>query len=581
MYLIKPCFCILILLTNILTLMSQTVPDHLITAYENNNNYTVDYHEAIAYYNMLSEEANISVSEYGMTDSGFPLHEIIISQDADFNPVTIKESGKVILFVNNAIHPGEPCGVDASMKLARDLLFTEEKKSLLDHCVVVIIPIYNIGGAINRGSHSRANQQGPEAYGFRGNAKNLDLNRDFIKCDSKNAQSFNQLYNKWNPDVFVDNHTSNGADYQYSMTLIATQKDKLAKPLSHFLTDRMLPDLYEKMEGYGWEMTPYVYANKTPDDGIAGFLDLPRYSSGYAAMHNALSFMPETHMLKPYKNRVESTYFFMLSMLEHIDTNFEELLALRSATVSSVSNALELPITWEMDMEKVDKLMFKGYEARYKPSAITGKDRLYYDQSAPYEKNIPFYNTFRSVLTKKKPTAYIFPQAYVDIAERLEWNGVKVERLDEDRTEVYDMTYIEDMETRDAPYEGHYLHSKVETKEVQQTWKYYKGDYIVYTGQEKDRYIIETLEPEAPDSYFAWNFFDGIMMQKEHFSAYVFEDLAEEILSQNAALKTMLDNKKLSDKEFAEDPQAQLNFIYKNSDHYEKTYRLYPVAKIN
>ncbi len=577
---LKPYITILLFSINISVLMSQQIPDQFITSFEKNNNYTVNYHEAIAYYNLLSDHQNISVSEYGMTDSGFPLHEVVLSKDGEFDIKKIRDAGKVVLFVNNAIHPGEPCGVDASMKLARDLLYMEDKQNLLDHCVVVIIPVYNIGGAINRGSYSRANQQGPEAYGFRGNAKNLDLNRDFIKCDSKNAQSFNKLYNKWNPDVFVDNHTSNGADYPYSMTLIATQKDKLAKPLAHFLTDRMLPGLYKKMEQYGWEMTPYVYAQRTPEDGIAGFLDLPRYSSGYAAMHNALSFMPETHMLKPYKNRVESTYYFMLSMLVHIQENHDELLTLRSATIKSVSNTIELPIDWAIDREKVDQLMFKGYKAKFKKSEISGLDRLYYDHAETYEKEIPFYNTYRATVQKQKPEAYLFPQAYSEIAQRLEWNGVKVERLEEDRTETFDMLYIDGMETREKPYEGHFLHSKVVTREVKQMWKYYKGDYIVYTGQEKDRYIMETLEPEAPDSYFAWNFFDGIMMQKEHYSAYVFEDLAAQILEDNSNLKTLLENKKMEDAEFAASARAQLDFIYKNSEYYEKTYRLYPVAKI-
>ena len=102
--------------------------------------------------------------------------------------------------------------------------------------MIVIIPVYNVGGALNRGSYSRANQNGPEAYGFRGNARNLDLNRDFIKCDSRNARSFNRLFNQWKPDVFVDTHTSNGADYQYVMTLISTQKDRLGGALGEFLT---------------------------------------------------------------------------------------------------------------------------------------------------------------------------------------------------------------------------------------------------------------------------------------------------------------------------------------------------------
>ena len=221
--------------------------------------------------------------------------------------------------MNNAIHPGEPCGVDATMMLTRDIL--EGKVPIPEDLVLVLIPFYNISGGLNRNGYSRANQVGPEAHGFRGNARNLDLNRDFVKCDSKNARSFNLLFNKWQPHVMIDNHTSNGADYQYVMTLIATQKDRLAPELSNVLTENMLPDLYDQMADKGYEMTPYVYARNTPDEGIAGFLDYGRFSSGYASLHHTISFMPETHMLKPYKDRVWSTYEFMASMIRYLDGN--------------------------------------------------------------------------------------------------------------------------------------------------------------------------------------------------------------------------------------------------------------------
>ena len=164
-----------------------------------------------------------------------------------------------------------------------------------------IIPLYNIGGALNRNSHTRTNQEGPESYGFRGNARNLDLNRDFIKCDSKNARAFTTIFQDWQPDVFIDTHTSNGADYQYTMTIIATQHNKLHSSLGNFLDQELMPALYAEMKTKDWEMCPYVYSREEPDHGIAAFLDYARYSSGYAALFNTLSFMPETHMLKPYQ----------------------------------------------------------------------------------------------------------------------------------------------------------------------------------------------------------------------------------------------------------------------------------------
>lgn len=550
------------------------------TAFEANDNYSASYQEGIDYYKILANDFDeIQMNTFGMTDSGKPLHEVIISADKNFNPVSLKFQGKTILYINNAIHPGEPCGVDASMMFARDLMIDPIKHKLLDEIVVVIIPYYNISGALNRGSYSRANQDGPEKYGFRGNVRHLDLNRDFIKCDSKNAQSFNQLFNKWKPEVMIDNHTSNGADYQYVMTLIATQKDQLNQYVSAYMTDKMLPELYSGMATKRYEMTPYVYARKTPDEGIAGFFDLPRYSSGYAAIHNTISFMPETHMLKSYKDRVLSTYDFSLTVLEHINRHRSELMLARKKADEDTRTKTIFDIRFALDYDQAEAVTFKGYKAKYKPSAVTGQSRLYYDHNSPYEKEIPFYNTYKSTLQIEKPKAYVFPQAYHKIAERLMWNGVKVERIDTEKTMNVQSYFIENYKDQKA-YEGHYLHYDIEISQKPVNLKVYEGDYIVYTDQTSNNYIMATLEPQHPDSFFAWNFTDGILMQKEHFSPYVFEDLAATMLKKDVGLKTAFESKKRSDTEFAENAKAQLNWIYERSPYYEEGFKRYPVARI-
>jgi hypothetical protein len=143
------------------------------------------------------------------------------------------------------------------------------------------------------------------------------------------------------------------------------------------------------------------------------------------------------------------------------------------------------------------------------------------------------------------------------------------------------MYYIEDYETGKEAYEGHYLHSKLKVKKVMQKVLFKEGDYMIYTNQSINRYLIETLEPQAPDSYFSWNFFDGILQRKEYFSAYVFEDSALEILEKNPIIKTELENKKATDKKFAASASAQLMFIYERSESAEVGYMRYPVGRVN
>lgn len=555
--------------------------NRMITQFETNNNVSASYAEVIEYYFQLAENnPNVQVNEFGMTDSGYPLHEVVLSSDGEVDPSIIRKNGKVILFINNAIHPGEPCGVDASMMLSRDIFLKPRLKNLLEHVVIVIVPTYNISGSLNRGKYSRANQNGPEAYGFRGNAQNLDLNRDFIKGDTENARSFNKLFTKWNPDILIDNHTSNGADYQYVITLIPTQKDKMEPELSSYMVNELLPDLYAKMKNGRYEMTPYVYARNTPDEGIAGFLDYPRYSSGYANLHNCISFMPETHMLKPFKDRVWSTYDFMVAMLEHIDNNSGDILEARQKAIKHTKMKSLFNLDWELDDDNVDQLMFKGYEAKYKPSEVSGKDRLYYDRNAPYEKEIPFYNTYKPILSIDKPFAYIIPRAYKRIVDRMKDNGVEVFRLANDETKEVEIYKIKNYNTTKKPYEGHYQHSNVEVEKAIQNINYHKGDYIIYTNQASNNYIINTLEPQGPDSWFCWNFFDGILMQKEYFSSYVFEDLAADFLNNNPEVKEALELKKKEDADFADNGYAQLNFVYERSPYFEPTFMRYPVGRI-
>lgn len=554
----------------------------LVAPFERDSNTTATYFEAVAYYEALTGQyPQLRLEAHGITDSGLPLHLAVLSTDGTFTPEMARARHKQVLFINNAIHPGEPCGVDATMILYRSLLQEPAWRPFLEDLVVVAVPFYNIGGGLNRGPYSRANQNGPKAYGFRGNAKNLDLNRDFVKCDSRNAQTFNQVFAAWQPDILIDTHASDGADYQYTMTLVPPQTDKLDTFLSAYLDEQLLPRLYSDMEKAGWEMTPYVYARDTPDKGIAGFLDLPRYSSGYAALHNTIGFMTEAHMWKPYKDRVQGTYAFIAATIRAMH---EQRKALQDAREKARMNDRAQPayaLNWELDFSRADTISFKGYEAKYKKSEVSGLDRLYYDRNAPYEKEIPYFRYYKPTASAPRPKAYVLPQAYAELAERMRWNGITVHRLVTDVELELEFSYIESYETTKAPYEGHYLHYNVQTKEERQRHLCRKGDYIIIPASDVgNRYIMETLEPKGADSFFAWNFFDGILMQKEYFDGYIFEETAAEMLRNDPVLQQALEQKRQEDEQFAQSARAQLDFIYKQSPYYEPAHKRYPVGRL-
>jgi hypothetical protein len=225
-------------------------------------------------------------------------------------------------------------------------------------------------------------------------------------------------------------------------------------------------------------------------------------------------------------------------------------------------------------------LTFKGYAAKYKPSTVSGADRLYYDRSAPFTKQIKYWNKFEPLVTIEKPVAYIIPKAWDRVIALLKLNGVKIQQLADDNELTVDSYYIMDYKTAARPYEGHYLHNNVQLTTKQQSLKFYAGDYIVYVNQPQNRYIVETLEPQATDSFFSWNFFDSVLDQKEHYSAYVFEDTATGLLKNNQELRDKLDQKKSGDTTFIKNPRAQLDFVYRNSNYYENTHLRYPIARL-
>ncbi|HYH55140.1 MAG TPA: hypothetical protein VD772_00930, partial [Anseongella sp.] len=289
-----------------------------------------------------------------------------------------------------------PEGIDASMMLARDML---HENRLPENMIICIIPVYNIGGALNRNSHSRANQKGPLSYGFRGNARNLDLNRDFIKTDSRNSRSFQEIFHRWKPHLLLDNHTTNGADYQHIITYIASQKDKLQPALAAYMTGTLNPELNRRLSHRGFPPVPYVQPKgDTPETGLVGFYDSPRYSTGYAALFNTMGYVLETHMLKPFDQRVLATYAFMEELITFLDKDHRAVLDARKQADAAVREQQVFPLHWELDTASWELIGFRGYEASYKPSGLSGKPRLYYDISRPYSKQVRWYNAYKPLV---------------------------------------------------------------------------------------------------------------------------------------------------------------------------------------
>jgi hypothetical protein len=541
---------------------------------------TATYFEAIDWYKKLDKKSTIlRLKTMGGTDAGYPLHLVLVSSDENFDPIQWHQQRKVVILINNGIHPGEPDGIDASMMLVRDII---NKKIILPKNVALgIIPVYNIGGCLNRNSYTRVNQNGPLEYGFRGNSQNLDLNRDFTKCDSKDASSFTEIFHYLNPDILIDNHVSDGADFQHTMTLISTQYNKLGPTLGNWLREIFEPKLYKNMSAKGWDMIPYVNFETTNfDKGMRMFMDPPRYSSGYASLFNTLAFMPETHMLKPYKKRVQSTYDLMQTFIEQAGIESLEIKKLRAIALLEWMKKKQYPLKWVADSSVYSEIIFKGYETKFTFSEATGLQKKIYDHQKPFTKKIQFYHHFLPDNIIEIPKAYIIPQGWHKVINLMRKNNVKFLQLSRDTLISVNVYQIQDYKSYPKAYEKHHknydINVLIETKVI----RFLKGDFIIKLNQPTNRYIVEMLEPTGDDSFFSWNYFDAILQQKEGYSDYRWEEIAAEIVKKDSSLRKKLQAKRESDLKFNSDSGAILNYIYKNSAFYEKAYLQYPIYRL-
>lgn len=544
-----------------------------------NGNQTPTYPDLIRFYDSVSTKNNsVELYNFGLSDYGLPIYVCVLNGEKDSLETVQNKSKKSTVFINNGIHPGEPDGINACGQLTLDYL--KNQSFLPKNVRVAFILCYNVGGAMNRGSFSRANQDGPAEYGFRGNAQNLDLNRDFIKMDSKNAFAFARAFQAFNPDVFLDTHVSNGADYQYTLTLIHALRERLAPSIEQLTYLNFKPELEGKLAKHNFPIAPYVQPiQQIPDDGLEGFNDLPRYANGYASLFHCIAVTVETHMLKSFELRTKATRLYIDEVIRWAGKNQVEIqTARKSAFVWDQAQRIR-PVKYKRT-EQADTISFLGYEHGFKPSEVSGMDRLFYDRTKPFERNILYFNHFSATDTISIPNYYVLTHPNEHILERLASGGVQWKMCASDSIVSANSLRIQSYKSVSRPYEGHFLHSEIEVEEHPIQLRLQRGDVLISTNQNSRSFLIQSLEPTLEDSYFAWNFFDSYLQQKEYFSDYVFEDIAAEFLATHPEIRTQLEAKKRTDPEFAKNAWEQLYFVYKQTPYFEPTVNLLPVFKI-
>jgi murein tripeptide amidase MpaA len=562
---------------------SQTIPEKWLTYYEKSGyTKTPRYAETMEYCRQLEKASPwIKVMSFGKTPEGRDLMLVIASKDKAFDPKKAAKSGKAVILIQNGIHAGEIDGKDACLMLLRDIAITKTQASLLDHAIILIIPIFNVDGHERFGPFNRINQNGPEEMGWRVTGQNLNLNRDYMKADAPEMQAWLMLYNAWLPDFFVDCHVTDGADFQHVVTYGLETHSNIAAPVQSWLREKYLPTI-STLKTNGATVVPYIFLRdeKDPLKGLIGGTAPPRFSTMYTTLHNRPGLLIETHMLKNYKQRVEGTYQLLQTTIKLVN---DEAVSLRNAihladeqTVKGVDRPF--PLQYETTEHPNQTVHYMGFNQHNEESDISGGTRIVYTKE-PFEADVPRYDSIEITKSVEPPVAYLIPQQWQEVIARMKLHGLQLERLTTSIDTFIESYSFSNVKWQEHPFEGrHPVSYTVEKTKEKRTFP--AGTVVVRMNQRAARVALHLLEPEAPDAFAAWGFFDAIFEQKEYAEDYVMETMSRDMIEHDPKLKVALEVKLRSDSVFAASPSQRLNFFYEHSPYWDYQVNLYPVARL-
>lgn len=526
----------------------------------------------------------VHVTSFGKSGEGRDLPLVIVDNKGLTDPAAIKSSGKVILLIQACIHPGECEGKDAGMMLIRDLVINNKFPGLLDHVSILFIPIFNVDGHERFGAFNRINQNGPKEMGWRVNAGNLNLNRDYLKADAPEMQAWLKMFNTWMPDFFIDSHTTDGADYQYVLTYAMEVYGDMDPGLMEWSKNSVLKPWSAKLEESGFPVFPYIEFRNwhNPESGIEISVGPPMLSQVYTSLRNRPGLLLETHMLKPYDQRVSATYEackVTLEILGKESANLKNLIRQADKNVAAEEfRKTPFPLKFEMVNDST-MVNFLGNEYRKVKSDITGEEYYQYSKT---KSNflIPYFDKNKPVLFANLPEAYIIPAQWKSVIGLLELQGVKMTRLRNDTDLTVTTWKFNNPRWQPNPYEGRHPLISFDSREMTVTKTFPKGSVLVDMAQPGARIIAHLLEPKGNGSLLYWGFFDAIFEQKEYAENYVMEPIAAKMIAENPGLKAEFEKKKSEDPAFAKNPNAILNWFFTKTPYWDDHKDIYPIGKI-
>ncbi|MEW6253006.1 MAG: peptidase M14, partial [Planctomycetota bacterium] len=405
------------------------------------------------------------------------------------------------------------------------------------------------------------------------------------KADSVEMQAWLRVWTSWQPDVLIDNHTTDGHDHQYVLFYAATDAADVAEPIRNWVRARLYPNVLPQMASDGHLVLPYSFPQDgDPAKGIQVIPPMgPRLSTGYAAACNRVGILVETHALLPYGPRVQATYDFLRYVLRAVGEHAGELRTAVQAADEQCARVRggecggEMPLVFAR-AEGPRPITFHGVVQAIRQSEISGGQVIDYTKE-PLDITTELYDQFKISAAVDPPRAYLVPPQWTDVIRRLELHGIQLRRLTV-RTVIEVESYrFEDVKLRNSSYEGRQP-AEYKLVPLRETRAYPAGSVLVRLDQPRAKLAVHMLEPAADDSCAAWGCFNAIFEQKEYAEAYVLEPLARQMLADEPGLREEFETRLKSDAEFAKSPQERLRFFYQRSEYRDRLRNVYPVGRL-
>ena len=539
------------------------------------------YDETVAWLRRLDAASpELQMISIGRSPEGRDIWMMIASRERAFSPEALRRSGKPIVFAQGGIHSGEIDGKDAGMMLLRDMTVRGTRRSLLDRASFLFVPILSVDGHERASRYARMNQRGPEVMGWRTNARNLNLNRDYTKLDTEEMRAMVAALDRWKPDLYLDLHVTDGSDYQYDITW-GWSTSGWSPAITRWLETELNPALKRDLAAMGHIPGPLVFPIGSGEDPAAGLglgNSTARFSNGYGDARHLPTVLVENHSLKPYDQRVLGTYVFLVSALETAARAGDSLR--RAIAEDQQRRPAAVPLAWDLSSRGpvTTTMDFLGIESRLTLSPVSGAVRREW-LGRPVTQRVAVYDSPPLLASAPRPRAYWIPAAWDEVAQRLRMHGITMERTTTPREIDVESYRLVDPKLATAAFEGHVRIDSLDVRTERRRERFPAGSWRVPADQPLGTLAMVLLEPLSPDSFLRWGFFHSILQRTEYAESYALEPLAERMLAADPKLAAEFQQKLTEDESFRASSEQRLRWFYERTPFFDERWLLYPVAR--